>query len=316
MTPAALAELVRARAVDVLTSRGLDSAALPATVTVQRPRNREHGDYATNLALQCARKLGVAPRDLAAWLAGALPAEEGIGSAYVAGPGFVNLRLAPAVQGELVRQVLTTGSHYGHGDAAETVAADIGDRFAAARGGPVATRAGTVVTIDDLIGAVGVDAARYAFVRSEVDSLSGIDLDVLRRHTCENPVFAVQFAHARLSSLLRNAAELGILLPADLSTVDFALLESERESDLMRALGEYPVVVAAAADLREPHRVARYLERLAAAFHEFAGACRVLPSGDEPVTALLVARLLLCQAARQVLANGLALLGISAPERM
>ena len=174
-------------------------------------------------------------------------------------------------------------------------------------------RAGTVVTIDDLVEAVGVDAARYALARSSVDSTIDIDLDLLTRRSNENPVFYVQYAHARISSLLRNAAELGITRGDE---YDAALLAHPREGELLGVLGEFPRVVATAAELREPHRVARYLEQLAGTYHRFYDACRVLPQGDEEATALTAARLWLVEATRVVLANGLDLLGVSAPERM
>jgi arginyl-tRNA synthetase len=175
-------------------------------------------------------------------------------------------------------------------------------------------RAGTVVTLDDLVDAVGVDAARYALARSSVDSTIDIDLDLLAKHTNDNPVYYVQYAHARISSLLRHAEELG--LPVDLDTFAPALLSHERESDLLGALGEFPGVVASAAELREPHRVARYLESLATAYHRFYDGCRVLPRGDEVADDTTRSRLVLTAATRQVLANGLGLLGVSAPERM
>jgi arginyl-tRNA synthetase len=140
-----------------------------------------------------------------------------------------------------------------------------------------------------------------------------IDLDLLRKHSNDNPVYYVQYAHARLASLQRNAADLGIKFQAD---VDFGLLTRQREGELIRTIGEFPVVVRKAAELREPHRVARYLEGLAGAYHRFYDGPRVLPQGDEEATPLTHARLALCEAARQVLANGLALLGVSAPERM
>jgi arginyl-tRNA synthetase len=174
-------------------------------------------------------------------------------------------------------------------------------------------RAGTVLTMEDLVEAVGIDAARYALARYSTDSSIDIDLDVWTRQTNDNPVFYVQYAHARISSLLRNAAELGIERGTD---YDPALLAHEREGDLLGALGEFPRIVAAAAELREPHRVTRYLENLAATYHRFYDVCRVLPMGDEPATDLTRARLWLVEATRVVLANGLQLLGVSAPERM
>jgi len=547
VTPALLADLVRASASAVLARRGLDGAALPEDVGVERPRNPEHGDYATNVALRTAKKAGVPPRDLATWLAEELAGKDGIASAEIAGPGFINLRLAADAQGGIVADVLAGGASYGHGDdyagrnvnlefvsanptgplhlggtrwaavgdalgrvlaargakvvreyyfndaggqidrfvrslvaaalgeptpedgyggayigeiAARVVAAepdalsspqrdeifrrvgvgmmfdeikaalhafgtdfdvwfheqslhdsgavtaaverlkaseqlyfkdgawwlassDYGDdkdrpviksdgnpayiagdiayfldkrargfdlciymlgadhhgyisrlKAAAAAlgddpavvevligqmvnlvqdGGPVrmSKRAGTVVTMEDLVDAVGVDAARYSLIRSSVDSTLDVDIDLLRRRSNDNPVFYVQYAHARLASLARNAADLGVT-----PGTAYGLLEHPREGDLIRTLGEFPTVVASAAELREPHRVARYLEALASAYHKFYDACRVLPMGDEETTELHRARLALCDAARQVLANGLGMLGVSAPERM
>jgi arginyl-tRNA synthetase len=553
VTPAALAELVRTTAFDVLSSRDLDTSVLPETVTVERPRNPEHGDYATNIAMQVAKKAGVAPRDLAGWLAEALTAHESIVSVDVAGPGFLNLRLDADAQGAIVHNVLSGGTGYGRGELYEgmrvnlefvsanptgpihlggTRWAAVGDalgrilgaqgaqvvreyyfndagaqidRFvrsliAAARGedapedgyggdyikeiaeqvvsaepgalelpegerhetfrrvgvglmfeeikrslhefgtdfdvffhedslhasgavdkavqqlkdsghlyfadgawwlkstefgddkdrvliksdgttayiaGDVAylrdkrnrgfdlclymlgadhhgyiprlkaaaaafdddpdsvevligqmvnlvrdgkpvrmsKRAGTVVTLEDLVEAVGVDAARYSLTRSSVDSAVDIDLDLISKRTNENPVFYVQYAHARLSSLQRNATSLGIDR-GSVADADLSLLSHDREGDLIRTLGEYPRVVRTAAELREPHRISRYLEEVASAYHKFYDQCRVLPQGDEAATPLTTARLQLCEAARQVLANGLGLLGVSAPEQM
>ncbi|QXV61952.1 arginine--tRNA ligase [Amycolatopsis sp. TNS106] len=551
MTPAALADLVRNSAVQVLTARGLDDSVLPEKVTIERPRNPEHGDYATNLALQVAKKAGMKPRDFADALAEALAATDGIDSAEVAGPGFLNLRLAADAQGQIVQQVLDAGEKYGLGDALagvkinlEFVSANptgpihlggtrwaaVGDalgrvlsaqgglvtreyyfndhgaqidRFvrsliAAAKGEPapedgyaggyindiaaevirqepsalslpdderaetfrrvgielmfteikqslhdfgtdfdvyfhenslhesgavessvqqlkdsgnlyfedgawwlkskehgddkdrvvikkdgnpayiagdlayfqdkrkrgfdlciymlgadhhgyiarlkaaaaafgddpvvvevligqmvnlvsegkpvrMSKRAGTVITMEDLVGTVGVDAARYELIRYSVDSTLDIDLDLLRKHSNDNPVYYVQYAHARLASLQRNASDLGLKTDGE---VDFGLLTLPAEGDLIRTIGEFPTVLRRAAQLREPHRVARYLEELAGAYHKFYTVGRVLPQGDEEATPLTFARLALCQAARQVLANGLNVLGVSAPERM
>ncbi|MFE6611951.1 arginine--tRNA ligase [Amycolatopsis sp. NPDC057786] len=551
MTPAALADLVRNSAVQVLTARGLDDSVLPEKVTIERPRNPEHGDYATNLALQVAKKAGMKPRDFADALAEALSATDGIESAEVAGPGFLNLRLAADAQGQIVQQVLDAGEKYGLGDALagvkinlEFVSANptgpihlggtrwaaVGDalgrvlsaqggqvtreyyfndhgaqidRFvrsliAAAKGEPapedgyaggyindiaaevirqepsalslpdderaetfrrvgielmfteikqslhdfgtdfdvyfhenslhesgavassvqqlkdsgnlyfedgawwlkskehgddkdrvvikkdgnpayiagdlayfqdkrkrgfdlciymlgadhhgyiarlkaaaaafgddpavvevligqmvnlvsegkpvrMSKRAGTVITMEDLVGTVGVDAARYELIRYSVDSTLDIDLDLLRKHSNDNPVYYVQYAHARLASLQRNASDLGLKSDGE---VDLGLLTLPAEGDLIRTIGEFPTVLRRAAQLREPHRVARYLEELAGAYHKFYTVGRVLPQGDEEATPLTFARLALCQAARQVLANGLNVLGVSAPERM
>jgi arginyl-tRNA synthetase len=176
-------------------------------------------------------------------------------------------------------------------------------------------RAGNLVLLDEVLALLGRDAARYALVRWSMDSPIDIDVDLWASRTSDNPVFYVQYAHARLASLQRNAAELGIEPPGP-TAPDYGLLAHERETDLLRVLGEFGRVVTTAAELRAPHRVARYLEEVAGAYHRFYDRCRVLPLGDEPVTPLVHARLALCEAARTVLANGLSLLGVSAPDRM
>lgn len=550
MTPADLAALLKTIATAVLTQHEFDSAMLPDSVTVERPRNPEHGDYATNLALQVAKKVGANPRELAGWLADALADADGIASAEVAGPGFVNIRLEASAQGVIVRNIAAAGSAYGGsallggqrinlefvsanptgpihiggtrwaavgdalgrllstqgadvvreyyfndhgaqidrfvnslvasvkgeptpedgyagayiGDIAAQITAkapdalglpddemreafrsvgvelmfdhikrslhDFGTDFdvythedsmhtsgrvdqaiaklrdngaiyekdgatwlrttefgddkdrvviksdgqpayiagdlayyldkrqrgfdlciymlgadhhgyiarlkaaAAALGDDPATvevligqmvnlvrdgqpvrmskRAGTVITLDDLVDAIGVDAARYALTRSSVDSPIDIDLQLWSSASSENPVYYVQYAHARLSALARNAAELG--LSPDVEHLD--LLTHDKEGELIRSLGDFPGVLKAAASLREPHRVCRYLEDLAGDYHRFYDSCRVLPQGDEEPGELHRARLALCEATRQVIANGLEILGVSAPERM
>ena len=550
MTPADLAAVIRAALVALLTDRGADVSHVPEAVTVERPRNPEHGDYATNIALQLGKKVGVAPRDLAVDLAAALADDPGVAAAEVAGPGFINIRLDSGAQGSLVATVIEQGENYGRGDAMagrrvnlEFVSANptgpihlggtrwaaVGDalgrvleasgaavtreyyfndhgaqidRFsrslaAAAKGEPtpedgyagayiddiaarivaahpdildlpevegletfratgvdlmfdhikkslaefgtvfdvythensmftsgavdraietlkgngnlyenegawwlrstafgddkdrvvlksdgnaayiagdiayfldkrergfdlciymlgadhhgyiarlkaaaaslgddpetievligqmvnlvrdgvpvkMSKRAGTVITLDDLVEAIGVDAARYALIRSSVDQTMDIDLQLWASATNDNPVFYVQYAHARLCSLARNAADLGVTTEG----ADLSLLVEDREGALIRTIGEFPRVVASAADLREPHRVARYLEELAAAYHRFYDTCRVLPMGDEEPGALHAARLALSTATRQTLANGLRLIGVNAPEKM
>lgn len=550
MTPADLAELLKTTATAVLAEHGLDVSALPQAVTVERPRNPDHGDYASNLALQLAKKVGANPRELAGWLAEALTKADGIASAEVAGPGFINMRLEASAQAKIVTEVIEAGEKFGHsqildarkvnlefvsanptgpihiggtrwaavGDALgrllTTQGADVVreyyfndhgaqiDRFAnslvaAAKGEPapedgyagtyindiaaqvlqkapealslpdvemhetfrqigvdlmfahikeslhefgtdfdvythedsmhtsgrvneaiaklrdtgsiyekdgatwlrtsafgddkdrvviksdgipayiagdlayyldkrqrgfdlciymlgadhhgyiarlkaaaaafgedpatvevligqmvnlvrdgqpvkMSKRAGTVITLDDLVEAIGVDAARYSLIRSSVDTPIDIDLALWSSASNENPVYYVQYAHARLSALARNAAELG-LIP---DTSHLELLTHDKEGTLLRTIGEFPRVLKTAASLREPHRICRYLEDLAGDYHRFYDACRILPQGDEEPTYLNTARLALCQATRQVVANGLAILGVSAPERM
>ena len=551
MTPAQLADAVLAAARAVFTERDLDHGILPATTTVERPRNPEHGDYASNLAMQLGKRAGMPPRELAAALAEQLGRTPGIKSVEVAGPGFLNVRLDAAAAGELARVVVQLGRGYGGSQALagqkinlEFVSANptgpvhlghtrwaaVGDSlrrilaaagadvtsehyindagtqmtvfgeslYAAAAGEPapeggyvgdyiadiaeqvrlanpgilglpreqavetfleegyrlslaemqaslerfgvrfevwfserslhaagavehaldelrrhghvfeadgatwlrttdfgddkdrvlvrsngektyfaadaayyvnkrergfnrciyllgadhhgyvhrlkalaacagddpatvdvligqlvnlvragqpvrLSKRAGTIITLDELVDAVGVNAARYSLTRASTDSPLTLDLDVITRQASENPVFYVQYAHARIASLLRNAEDMGVTRGDDF---DPGLLSHERENDLLKALGEFPAVVATAAELREPHRVARYLEDLAGTYHKFYDVCRVLPRDDEPATDLTRARLWLVEASRIVFANGLDLLGVSAPERV
>jgi arginyl-tRNA synthetase len=552
MTPEALAEAVRA-CVEALQAEGSLAAVPPAEVVIERPRSRDHGDYATPIALTLAKPAGRPPREVAELIAGRLRTVEGVTEAEVAGPGFINIRLAADAQGTVARQVVDAGQAYGQGeflagrrfnvefisanptgplhlghtrwaavgDALARVLAAAGaevatefyindrgvqmDRFgesvmAVAHGRPVpedgyhgayvadlaarivaehpdyldlpegeqlaafreaayalqltqqqqvlelfrthfdtwyserslhesgavdrgmarlreqghvfeldgavwlrttdfgddkdrvlvkadgemtyfasdtayyvdkrargfdtaiyllgadhhgyvnrlravaacagddrdisvevligqlvkmmrdgqevklSKRAGTLVTLEELVEEVGVDAARYSLIRYPVESPLTLDLDLLVQRTNDNPVFYVQYAHARVSSVLRNAAELGIDWRA--TGYDPAVLDHEREGELLRALAEFPAVVASAAELREPHRVPRYLESLATAYHRFYDDCRVLPRGDEPTEPVHLARLWLCAATRQVLANGLALCGVTAPDRM
>jgi arginyl-tRNA synthetase len=277
VTPAALAELVRSLAHDVLTSRGLDPAALPATVTVQRPRNPEHGDYVSTVALQTGTRAGVAPQELAGALTQALARCRGVRSAEVAGPGFLNLRLTARAQGAILAHVLATGE-------------PTGEHCGARAGRPTVDRDG--------------------------------------RHEWPSAP-AAQYAHARLAALARHAADLKISCVG----ARLELLEHEREGELIRMLEEFPRIAAAVSAsglvsgtaseavsktgaLRQARRLARYLEQLASAYHRFDGSCRVLPMGDEQPSPRHAARLALCQATRQVLADGLGVLGLSAPERM
>ena len=560
MTPAELSAALRAALEAAVTAGAvsLDPAELPATVHVERPRQREHGDWSTNVALQLAKKAGVPPRVVAEALAAQLAAVSGIAAVDIAGPGFLNITLDAAAAGELARTIVEAGSAYGTGTSLagekvnlEFVSANptgplhIGgvrwaavgdalarllqangaevtreyyfndhgaqiDRFARSllarakgeeapedgyggqyiediasqvisdaeaageptplslpdaeaqevfrsrgvelmfaeikqklhdfrvdfdvyfhedsvhesgaveravarlrelghifeEGGAIwlrttdfgddkdrviiksdgnaayfagdlayyldkrergfdraiimlgadhhgyigrmmamcaafgdtpwvnlelligqlvnlvkdgepvrmSKRAGTIVTMDDLVDAVGVDAARYSLTRSSVDQSIDLDLDLLARRTNDNPVFYVQYAHARAAGVARNAAELGVRRE---DGFDPSLLDHETEAVLLGLLGELARVVEQAATLREPHRVARYLEDLAGAFHKWYDAKRyVLPQGDEPVSDTHRTRLWLVDATRQVLANGLALLGVSAPERM
>ena len=173
-------------------------------------------------------------------------------------------------------------------------------------------RAGTVVTMEDLVEVVGVDAARYALARSSINSQLDIDLEQLQKKTNDNPVFYVQYAHARTAQVAKNAASLGVAR----TDFDPSLLSHATESELLAKLSELPRVVAQAAEFREPHRVARYIEEVAGSYHRWYDACRVTPMSGGEVEAVHRTRLWLNDAAGVVLRNGLELLGVTAPERM
>jgi arginyl-tRNA synthetase len=322
---------------------------VPTAVTVERPKTPEHGDYASPVALQLARAARRPPRAVAETLARRLATDSELAAVDVAGPGFLNFRLADAALGEIARTVVSAGDRYGRAvrprgvrvnlefvsanptgpvTLASARRAAVGDalgRILPAAGFEVGTeyhvgteyyydRGASEQALDDLVDAVGADAARYWLVRSSPDSALDLDLDLMARQTSDNPVFYVQYAHARISSLLRDAGSLG--LTAATEPVDVALLTQPREGELLRALGEFPRVIESAARLRGPHRLARYLEELAGVYYRFYDSCRVLPQGDAEPGPATGARLLLVAATRVVFANGLGLLGVSAPERM
>ena len=549
MTPQQLADAIRAAILDAV-ARGelaLDPADVPE-VRVERPRQREHGDWASNVAMQLAKKARTNPRDLAARLAVALRAVPGVREVDVAGPGFLNVRLEAGAAGELARDILEAGATYGHtttlaghvinlefisanptgplhightrwaalgdalvrllraagadvtpeyyindagvqmdkfggsilaralgeegprgGDAGEditdlavliraerpdiltmprekaiAVARDEGYRLQMAEirqtlanfnvtfdvwfserelhesgavaqaverlrgqghvygadgavwlrttdfsddkdrvlirsdgqptyfaadaayylskkdrgypekiyllgadhhgyvnrlkalascagddpefnievmigqlvnlgGAKMSKRAGTIVELRDLIDWIGSDAVRYTLARYPADSPLTIDGEKLREQNMDNPVYYVQYAHARIRNVARNAASHGVRREDAFRP---ELLDHETETVLLGMLAEFPGVVALAASLREPHRIARYLEELAAAYHKWYDNCRVTPRGEEPVDDAHRTRLWLNDATGQVIANGLALLGVSAPERM
>ena len=175
-------------------------------------------------------------------------------------------------------------------------------------------RAGTIITLEELVEKVGVDAARYTLIRYPVDTPMVLDIDLLKKRTNDNPVFYVQYAHARICAVLRNAKDLSI--PYGINSYQAELLTHDRERELLGSLAEFPRVVASAAELRQPHRIARYIEELATLYHGFYNDCRVLPLGDEAPSEIHSSRASLCDATRQVISNALNLLGVSAPEKM
>lgn len=223
---------------------------------------------------------------------------------------------------------LLGADHHGYVGRMKAMAACAGDDPQAAievligqlmsvKGAKLSKRKGNIIALDDLIEWLGTDALRYTLARYPADSPIDVDPDVLQSKTNDNPVFYVQYAHARACNAARNAEAMGV----DRSTFDAGLLDHPREEELLAHLASFPTLVARAAELREPHRVARYLEDLAGAYHAWYAVCRLAPSTSpegvtEEVTDLNRSRLWLNDAAVQVLRNGLTLLGVSAPERM
>ncbi len=218
---------------------------------------------------------------------------------------------------------LLGADHHGYVNRLKAIAACAGDdpkknieiligQLISVNGAKLSKRAGNIIELRDLIDWLGADALRYSLARFPADSPIAIDPELLQQKTNDNPVFYVQYAHARSCAAARNAAEKGV----DRSAFDASLLTHETENDLIALLAQYPNQIAGAAEFREPHRIARYLETLAGAYHRWYGACRVAPLAGEDVTDTNRTRLWLNDATTQVLANGLELLGVSAPERM
>lgn len=179
-------------------------------------------------------------------------------------------------------------------------------------GARLSKRAGNIIELDDLRDWLGTDTLRYWLARYPADSPLALDPDVLRKHTNDNPVFYVQYAHARTRNVARNAMASGV------TRDEFApeLLTHETESALLGALQGFPGIVAFAAEVREPHRVARYLEELAGLYHRWYNTCRVIPLDQAPILTVHRSRLWLNDATGQVIRNALYLLGVSAPDRM
>ncbi|BCW07161.1 arginine--tRNA ligase [Arthrobacter sp. NtRootA1] len=218
---------------------------------------------------------------------------------------------------------LLGADHHGYINRLKAIAACAGDdpevnievligQLVSVNGAKLSKRAGNIIELKDLISWLGKDAVRYSLARFPADSPLTLDPELLKKNSNENPVFYVQYAHARSRGTARNAAEAGV----DRSVFDASLLDHATENELLSYLGSYPSIVAKAAELREPHRVARHLEVIAGAYHRWYDACRVSPQGEDPVLDVNRTRLWLNDATSQVLANGLGLLGVSAPERM
>lgn len=218
---------------------------------------------------------------------------------------------------------LLGADHHGYVHRLKAVAGAAGDdpakniqvligQMVSINGARLSKRAGNIIEMDDLLDWLGTDALRYSLERSPADSPLDLDPELLQKRTNDNPVFYVQYAHARTHNVARNAADSGI----DRSVFAPETLTHETEAALLGALQEFPRIVAFAAEVREPHRVARYLEELAGLYHRWYDNCRVIPLSDAPVEDVHRTRLWLNDAAGQVFRNGLDLLGVSAPERM
>jgi arginyl-tRNA synthetase len=223
---------------------------------------------------------------------------------------------------------LLGADHHGYINRLKAIAACAGDdpevnievligQLVSVNGAKLSKRAGNIIELKDLIDWLGKDAVRYSLARFPADSPLTLDPELLKKHSNENPVFYVQYAHARSRGAARNAVDAGVERRVDgTDSFDASLLDHATENELLSYLGSYPSIVAKAAELREPHRVARHLETIAGAYHRWYDACRIAPMGDEAVTDVNRTRLWLNDATSQVLANGLDLLGVSAPERM
>ncbi|MGO3393904.1 MAG: arginine--tRNA ligase [Glutamicibacter arilaitensis] len=219
---------------------------------------------------------------------------------------------------------LLGADHHGYVNRLKAIAACAGDdkdknievligQLISVNGAKLSKRAGNIIELRDLINWIGADALRYSLARFPADSPIALDPEQLKKNTNDNPVFYVQYAHARSAAAARNAAAKGVTR----NDFDAALLTDPTENELLAVLGQFPSVVAGSAEFREPHRIARYLEQVAGAYHSWYAATRITPMGeDEAIAPVHGTRLWLNDAATTVLANGMELLGVSAPERM
>lgn len=340
MTPAQLTRTVLAAVRRAAAARELRIESLPERITVQRPPRPGCGDYATNVALQLAGPAGRTPYEIAEVLARRLAKEPGIAQVEIAGPGFLNITLDALAYADIVRQVRTRRAGYalayGLGDALAGQAVSMTAEPGAIRGPVVAEavnrllRAAGAAPGDPepvhvaeppaaqaaAFAALGPDAARWALLRPPAEDVPRPSRELLRQHE-SNPLFRIRYAHARARALLSNARDLGIDPDAgDGGTTTDVPTAHPAETDLLNLIADVPRVVETAARRRAPDRLARHLERLAEAFARFHDECPPLPKGDEKPSPAHAARLRLADAAGVVLAGGLHLLGITAPDQM
>ncbi|MET4922825.1 DALR anticodon-binding domain-containing protein [Streptomyces sp. PSRA5] len=333
MTPADLSRTVL-HAVRRAVDEGVLAGPVPDSVQVGRPGPGGSGDYATSVALRLAGPARRSPRDVAEILrTEILRTAPDLTRVDVTGPGFLNFTLAPGSRADLVRAVLDAGIRYGHGDTltgttvvlapadepraavrTETVLRLLRAQGADARTGEGATERLSVRPVPaalatDLFARLGPDAARWGLLRPAAHDRPATGDDLLVQHE-SNPLFTVRYAHARTRALVRNGADLAVPANGDAGTP-----EPEARA-LLKSIGDHPGVLAAAARHRAPDRVARHLERTAEAFLHFQETCRPLPVGDEKPSAAHRSRLALAEAAGTVLAGGLTLLGVDAPEHL
>lgn len=349
MTPAELSRTVLSTVRRAVAAREL-RVEVPERVIVRRPPRPGCGDYATNVALQLAGPAGRTPRQVAEILSRRLSAEPGIALVEIAGPGFLNITLNAWAYADVVRQVRAQGLEYGTGDgltgepgsvvAAEgavrgQVVAEVVNRLLRAAGAdpvPPGVRPETVLVTEaegteeaeeaagteeaaeteDLFRRLGPDAARWALLRPPAEDPPRTKDASLLAQRESNPLFRIRYAHARTRALLRNAHDLGVEVE---STVDDPY-HHPAETELLGLIADFPRVIDTAARRRAPDRLARHLERLADALLRFHDECPALPKGDEKPSAVHAARIRLADATGIVLANGLHLLGISAPDRV
>lgn len=325
MTPAELSRTVLATVRRAVEADELSLAGpVPERVVVRRPPRPGCGDYATNVALQLAPLTGVAPLAVADVIGRRLAAAPGIARVDVAAPGFLNITLQGESHEALVDLVREQGHRYGVGEhEAAALPAPTGEARAAAHAAalrrlhaatgiqPPARRPHPVrETPDELARSLGADATAWALLRPPAEDAPRTDPAAHLAQREDNPLFRVRYAHARSRALLRNAHDLGLEPGAESGRRDPA------ETELLGLIADFPRTVEAAARHGAPDRVARLLERTADAFLRFHDECPALPKGEEKPSAVHGARLALADAAGTVLANGLTLLGISAPRHL